>query len=455
MTNTIVTKKVNPVQQGVGTSSAQLCAPGFDIAAKAAAMLAGNSRSAAQAAQERFEAAVIVHKTTPLAEPKPLPPLPQCTLQLCETLRQAVNSPEGRELLHSINRNREVYLAVLAILLSKANELGGWKFNATTRDLGVMLSKSHKQAGKNLHKLDGVGLIHYRHSATQSEVGDAPPMSVDLSPIVRELLDVTGSEAHISANTNADMSLNTPNNKPNIYSWNVYGRYAADGEFADATMRANPVMRGLHGRTLRNLNASALNGLDLVARGELVVTRRMLVEELGMSPGSAAGATRVWVDLGLVEVHKNGRTNEYVFGPDWQRQLDALVPRMVSFLASYRLKISNVSDRIMEIDRRIRQLGGDPGTISEGDSLEVTALHTRRKKAIFARKCLVEDMEAKDLVNRPAVAAHVQPGQWVGTPRQTPKARNLDKPGRTTEGDRINRRIAIFEEARSQMGVAA
>lgn len=386
----------------------------------------------------RLDNGAIALKTTPTPEPKPRPKLPACTPALCVALQQAINSPDGRALLHTF-KNREIYVSVLAVLLTHATRLGGWKFDLTTRELGELLGKSHMSASRNLHALDRVQLVTYRHSVALPEVGDASPMSVDLSPIIYELLDVTGVNSAVNV---TEFTVPT--------SCNVYTRYAGDGEFADATMRPNPMTKGLYGRTLRGLSASALNGLDLVARGELAFTRRQLVDELGMTPGSAAGATGVYVELGIATVCKVGRTNEYVFSPAWREQLDALVPKMGSFLALYRLKIRNVSDRIVEVERRIKQLGGDPKRVREEDTQQVRDLHTRRKKMLFARQCLMDEMEAKDRAHRPEAAPTPAPGQWVGSPPPRPMPRTSKRTAstRVSEGDLIERRLALYATAR-------
>ncbi len=381
----------------------------------------------------------IILKTTPTPEPQPPRALPPCTPDISAALRQALNSPDGRGLLHALsNRTREVYLAALTVLLDHATRVGRWAFDLNTRDLGVLLGKTHMSASRNMHALDRAALVDYRHGAALTEVGDAPPMHIDLSPIVGKLLDVTGLN---SAQDVTEVTI--------PYTCNVYARFAGDGQFADATMRANPMIKGLYGRVVRPLSAAMLNGLDLVARGELEVTRRQLVEELGMSKGSAAGATRGWEEIGLVTVHKEGRTNVYVFSPDWQRQLEATVPRMTSFLSSYRLKIRNVSDRIAELERRIKQMGGDPKVAQAGDSPTVRGLHLRRKKAIYARGKLIAAMEATDLANRPQAAPDPKPGEWVGTPQHRP-ARAVKRAGtrRVTEGDLIERRLALYASAR-------
>lgn len=383
----------------------------------------------------KLDNGAIVIKTTPTPQPTPQRTLPDCTPAMCATLCQALNSPEGRELLQAFKRNREVYLAALAVLLSQAPRLGGWKFDLTTRALGVLLGKTHMSASRNMHALDRAGLVNYRHAAMRVEAGDAAPMSIDLSPIVGELLDVTGVD---------DAENVTRSTTP--YSCNVFARYAGDGEFADATMRANPMVKGLYGRTLRSLNAGTLNALDFVARGELAFTRREFAALSGMSIGSATGMTRICVELGLATVEKEGRSNLYVFSPDWQRQLDALVPKMASFLASNRLKISNVSGIIAEVERQIRCLSGNPKAMREEDSPAIRELHTRKKKMLFARQCLINEMEAKDLANRPEAAPAPQPGQWVGTPQHRPArpAVKRNPPKHVTEGDRINRRFAVY-----------
>lgn len=389
----------------------------------------------------------VVLKTTPTPEPTPRPKLPACTPALCAALGQSLNSPEGRAILADLpGRSREVYVAAVNVLLTIAPKCGGWAYDISTAKLGEELGKSRMSASRNLHTLDAKGKVNYRHVAAQTQVGDAPPMRVDLSPIVYQLLDVTGVKADVDV---TKFTIPT--------SCNVYARYSGGGEFADATMRANPMTKGLHGRTLRNLSASALNGLDLVARGELAFTRRMLADELGMSMGSAAGATRIYVELGIATVEKNGRTNEYVFSPDWREQLDVLVPKMVSFLGTYRLKIRNVSDLIVEVERQIKRLGGDPKQVREDDSQQVVGLHTRRKKMLFARKCLIEDMGIKDMANRPQGATAPNPGEWVGTPRHRPTQRMGNRPvtRQVNEGDLIERRLALYAAARNKGAVAA
>lgn len=341
----------------------------------------------------------ITLKATPTPAPTPQPELPACTLALCERLAAVINTPAGKALLTEKiqRRQKEMYVRVVRqALIEVTASIGGWAGNIDARELGRLLDKSHTSANRNMHALDEAGLVRYRHATGQAESADAPPMHLDLRPLVLLLLPLCGEDV---TGVGDDCALSVtdldPNSKIcNVYehhTCNIFTTFSGGGEYADVSMRVHHSYRGVEGRTLRSLSDAALNGLALPARGELEVTRQKLVDKLGMSKSSAAGATKVYEEVGLVTVEREGRRKVYVFAPDWQQRLKELAPHMVSFNAHYRLRINNINARLAFLARRIARL---PLGAGRGE------LEQRCRKLKGVRSSLILQMQARTAIAR-------------------------------------------------------
>jgi DNA-binding PadR family transcriptional regulator len=179
-------------------------------------------------------------------------------------------------------------------------------------------------------------------------------MRVDLQPLIAELWESCANVTKYI--TTPDKDFVTFRNDPPT---NVHAVYAGSGKYADASMRTLykfAIKRSGYTTVLaRSLTASALTTLDYLGRnGE--ATRAELVAGAGMSPGAAAGGTRVLEQLGLVSVEWDGpgTAKIYILHPDWESRLQAIIPHMTSYGAGIRLRIRTFDDRIEFVNWKLR-----------------------------------------------------------------------------------------------------
>lgn len=333
-----------------------------DFLEKASALLDGHFRTADQARCERIQQQIIDLKTTPAppSAPRSAPPvlIPSVVAKLAEALR----GPLAIDLINRIGRvsNREMWRDVLIQLVTKiATKMESWVFDVDQRWLGIQLGKQAMSAGRNMWTLDRAGLIRYLHTGKRDEakVG-RPKMRIDLQPLIAELWE---SCANVTKEkTTQDKYFVTLGNDPGSpLDTNVHAVYSGTGKYADASMRTLykfAIKRSGYTTVLaRSLTASALTTLDyLVRNGE--ATRSELGEGAGMSPGAAAGGTRVLEQLCLVSVEWDGpgTAKIYILHPDWESRLQAIIPHMTSYGAGIRLRIRTFDDRIAFIDWKLK-----------------------------------------------------------------------------------------------------
>jgi hypothetical protein len=320
----------------------------------------------------------IVLKTTPTPTPAIRPAPPVLTPTVVAKLAVALRGSAAIKLLERVSRsrNREMYRDVLLQLVTIiAPAKGSWVFDADQRWLGEHLKKSGMSAGRNMWALEKAGLIRYLHSGKPSvDIGGRPQMRVDLQPLIVELWEscvgVTNSELGMFV---------TPRNDPPV---DVYATYSGAGKYADASMRTPykyAVARtGRPTVLVRSMTASTLTTLDYLVRNR-AATRAELVEGAGMSPGAAAGGTRVVEQLDLVKVEWEGPGTPkiYVLRPDWEARLRSMIPHMASYGAHIRLVIRTYDERIEFIDWQLRK----PMAPAAADDLK-----EHKKKLEMARK---------------------------------------------------------------------
>lgn len=328
-----------------------------DLLAEAVELLDPNFRTAEQARWEFLQQQIITLKTTPTPQPAPRPKPPAQTPSVIAQLAMALRGPLAIELINRLGRvrDKEGWRDVLIQFVTKiAPSQNGWVFDAGQDWIGEQLGISGKVARDKLWKLDQAGLIRYLHTGKvdTGKTGRAM-MRVDLQPLVAELWE---SFSKVENVVDQDPEFSTFSDDPPV---NVHAVYSGTGKYADASMRSLykfAVQRMGYPTVLaRSLTASALTTLDyLVRNGE--ATRAELVDSTGISPGAAAGGTRVLEQLGLVTVEWGGPGTPklYVLRPDWEAHLQATIPHMVSYGARIRLVIRNYDRWIDGIDRTLK-----------------------------------------------------------------------------------------------------
>jgi DNA-binding transcriptional ArsR family regulator len=244
---------------------------------------------------------------------------------------------------------------LIQLITKIAPAQGGWVFDAAQDWLGEQLGISGQAMRAKLHRLDQAGLILYLHSG-QREEGvrtGRPRMRLDLQPLVAALWE---SCAKLE---NSDLGVGEFSNFRNDPPTNVHALYSGTGQYADASMRTlykfAVARMGYPTVLMRNLTPSALTVLDyLVRHGE--TTRAEMVGAVGMTPGAAAGGTRVLEQLGIVSVEWEGPgiPKLYILRPDWEKRILYIMPHMASFGAKLRLVIRNYDRWIAAIDRMLK-----------------------------------------------------------------------------------------------------
>jgi predicted ArsR family transcriptional regulator len=296
-------------------------------------------------------------KTTPTPEPQPRPLPPVCIPSVVAKLAEALRGPMANTLINRLGRvrDREGWRDTLIQLITRiAPAQGGWVFDAGQDWLGEQLEISGQAVRKKMHTMDSAGLIRYRHTGKvdRHKTGRSM-MRVDLQPMIVDLWESCAKLENRGKQDDPEFS-NFRNDPPP----NVHVLYSGTGKYADAsgrTLYKYAVERQGYPTVLaRSVTKSALTALDYLARhGE--ATRAELVEEVGMSPGAAAGGTRVLEQLSLVSVEWDGPGTPklYVLRPGWEERLRYLIPHMQSFGARIRLVIRNYDRWIKSINRQL------------------------------------------------------------------------------------------------------
>lgn len=302
----------------------------------------------------------IVIKETPTPEPKPRPAPPVCIPSVVAKLAEALRGPMANTLIDRLGRvrDRDGWRDTLIQLVTRiAPAQGGWVFDAGQDWLGEQLGISGQAVRKKMHTMDSAGLIRYLHTGkVDSHKTGRSMMRVDLQPMIVDLWESCAKLENRGKQDDPEFS-NFNDDPPT----NVHALYSGTGKYADASMRT--LYKFAVGRSgyptvlARSVTKSALTALDYLARhGE--GTRAELVEEVGMSPGAAAGGTRVLEQLSLVSVEWEGpgTPKVYVLRPDWEERLRYLIPHMVSYGARIRLVIRNYDRWISSIDRQLETM---------------------------------------------------------------------------------------------------
>lgn len=329
----------------------------MDYLAEAEALLKGNFRSAEQAQREHVQKQIITLKTTPTPEPKPRPATPALTPSVVAKLAQGLRGAMARDFIDRLGRvrDREGWRDFLIQLVTQvAPTQGGWVFDAGQDWLGEQCGMSGQAMRNKLRKLDTAGAINYLHTgkADSSKVGRAV-MRVDLQPMIAELWE-SCLKLENKDNPNTEFS-NFNNDSPT----NVHAVYSGTGKFADASMRSlykySVARMGYPTVLARSVTKSALTALDYLVRNR-EATRAEMVNGTGMTPGAAAGGTRVLEQLGLVSVEWDGPGTPklYILRSDWEAHLQYMTRHMASYGARIRLVIRNYDRWIAVIERTLK-----------------------------------------------------------------------------------------------------
>jgi len=157
----------------------------------------------------------------------------------------------------------------------------------------------------------------------------------------------------------------------------------------DATMRTPyryAMMRKADPTVLvRPLNSGTVIFLDYLQRVG-TATRAEVAAETILTPGAAAGASRIAEQLGLVVVEWDGPGTPklYTIRDDWRDRLHKLIPEMTTFGALSRLVDRNLAEQVAHYERQIdairRKAERRKQDLSSEQEAEIGELEGRRRK---------------------------------------------------------------------------
>jgi hypothetical protein len=303
-----------------------------------------------------LDSGAIVLATTATPEPKPTRKIPVLTPSVVAKLAEALRGPLANTLIDRLGnvRDREKWRDFFIQLVTQiAPGQKSWVIDAGQDWLGERFGISGVAVRKKLHTMDSAGLIRYLHTGkVDSEKTGRSVMRVDLQPMIADLWE---SCAKLENKSNLDNEFSNFRNDPPV---NVHAIYSGTGKYADASMRTlykfAVARMGYPTVLARSVTKSALTFLDYLVRNG-AATRAETCAGTGMTPGAAAGGSRVLEQIGLVSVEWEGPGTPkiYVLRSDWETHLQATIPHMASYGARVRLVIRNYDRWIGSLDRQL------------------------------------------------------------------------------------------------------